>query len=258
MPIPPAAQARTRLEERLAQRPSRRRVVQPVAVPQWAVMAFTTMTAVIAVAWLLAVDPAVPPPRVVEAVPVFLLPKTDLTPGLATPLTAAELCGHEGGRRTQPVSTAVRDTVFAAYGADVRRSSAYELDYLITPELGGVADVRNLWPQAFAGTEWNAYVKDELELHLHQLVCAGAVDVATAQKEMATDWIASYKRRFDTISPRRDYAARPLTHEDTEFLRAELAELGVEAPVDRADGTTMLALLQTVRGDAAISSNMRP
>ena len=55
--------------------------------------------------------------------------------------------------------------------------SEYELDYLITPELGGVGDARNLWPQRYDSDVWNARVKDDLERLLPRLVCDGAVDL---------------------------------------------------------------------------------
>ena len=53
----------------------------------------------------------------------------------------------------------------------------YELDYLITPELGGSGDRRNLWPERYGARVWNARVKDELEQLLPQLVCRGEVDL---------------------------------------------------------------------------------
>jgi len=34
-------------------------------------------------------------------------------------------------------------------------------------------------------------VKDRLEQRLHQLVCAGQLDLATAQHDIATDWIGA-------------------------------------------------------------------
>ena len=74
-------------------------------------------------------------------------------------------------------------------------------------------------------TPWNAYVKDELELHLHRLVCDGAIDLATAQREIVTDWITAHKRYLRTDKPLRDYATSPLTEQATEFL-LELEESG--------------------------------
>ena len=48
---------------------------------------------------------------------------------------------------------------------------------------------------------WNARVKDELEELLPVLVCRGQVDLATAQRDIAVNWIAAYKRYFHTDRP---------------------------------------------------------
>jgi hypothetical protein len=58
-----------------------------------------------------------------------------------------------------------------------------------------------LWPQSFSNTVWNAQVKDALEDHLHQLVCAGNLDLSTAQREIAVNWIEAYKKYFHTDKP---------------------------------------------------------
>jgi hypothetical protein len=42
--------------------------------------------------------------------------------------------------------------------------------------------------------DWNARVKDRLEDRLHALVVNGKLDLKTAQREIATDWIAAYKK----------------------------------------------------------------
>jgi hypothetical protein len=141
----------------------------------------------------------------------------------------------------------VRQSVFESYGADYRHSADYELDYLITPELGGTSDARNLWPQPYVRTPWNAYVKDELELHFHRLVCDGRIDFVTAQREISTDWIAAYKRYFNTDRPLRDYASSPLTERDGDFLRSELEELGLSIQADRSDGPALMAMLRAAR-----------
>jgi len=43
---------------------------------------------------------------------------------------------------------------------------AYEVDFLMTPELGGAASIHNLWPEPYFETRWNAHVKDDLEERL--------------------------------------------------------------------------------------------
>jgi hypothetical protein len=45
-------------------------------------------------------------------------------------------------------------------------------------------------------------VKDRLENRLHQMVCAGQLDLKTAQQEIAGDWIAAYKR-YEPPYPQR-------------------------------------------------------
>jgi hypothetical protein len=92
--------------------------------------------------------------------------------------------------------------VFQEYGMENARQTDYELDYLITPELGGAEDIRNIWPEPHSSTKWNSYVKDDLENYLQQLVCAGKLDLSTAQHDIATDWISAYKKYFHTDRPR--------------------------------------------------------
>jgi hypothetical protein len=99
------------------------------------------------------------------------------------------------------VPVALQRRVFQEYGISSARPDAYEIDYLITPALGGADDIRNLWPQSYSSTVWNARVKDALEDRLKDLVCAGDVDLAEAQREIASDWIAAYKKYFHTDRP---------------------------------------------------------
>lgn len=121
-------------------------------------------------------------------------PKASLTPGEARPISMEEACRARAAEvvvRDIPVET--RRRVFAAYGIDPSRPGEFEVDYLITPDLGGTASDRNLWPQPYSA-KWNARQKDQLEERLHELVCGGQLDVATAQHEIASDWIAAYKK----------------------------------------------------------------
>ena len=86
----------------------------------------------------------------------------------------------------------------AAYGLEGQPLSAYELDHLISLELGGApADVANLWPQPWAGDP-NAHQKDAVETHLKREVCRGAVSLADAQRMIATDWFAVYREQHLT------------------------------------------------------------
>jgi hypothetical protein len=128
------------------------------------------------------------------------LPRATLTPGSARAIRVAELCSNQDLDNDPPVSPSVEQAVFKEYGVPASSKKDYALDYLITPALGGVDSIQNLWPQPSSST-WNSRVKDQLEDHLHELVCQGKVQLATAQSDMASNWIAAYKRYFNTDKP---------------------------------------------------------
>jgi hypothetical protein len=128
------------------------------------------------------------------------LPVAAFTPGAVHHTTAAELCAPQR-RIDRVISSRVRLAVLRDYRMETVPPFEYELDYLITPELGGAPTRQNLWPERYASRVWNARVKDQLELLLPRLVCEGHLDLATAQRDMAGDWIAAYKKYFRTNVP---------------------------------------------------------
>jgi hypothetical protein len=64
--------------------------------------------------------------------------------------------------------------------------------------------ILRLWPEPYQDTVCNAHVKDQLEDRLHRMVCRGHVDLATAQRDISTDWIAAYRKYFHADSPVSD------------------------------------------------------
>lgn len=144
-----------------------------------------------------------------------MLPESSLTPGAVSQLTATELCN--GVRPSRLVTETVRLQVLRAYGMQGVSAEAYELDALVTPELGGSTDAANLWPQRYQSPIWNARVKDELEELLPRLVCSDQMTLADAQREIATDWVAAYKRHFKTDVPLRVHTLGTVD-EDEELL----------------------------------------
>jgi anti-sigma factor RsiW len=164
------------------------------------------------------------------------LPIHMLTPGAARPMSLDVLCAGRSVDRP-PVAPTVRDVVLRGYRMEHVAAREYELDYLITPELGGVPDARNLWPERYATSVWNARVKDELEDLLPQLICRGQVDLPTAQREIADNWIAAYKKYFRTDHPIR----RPADLHDDDDARprhtARVSASSLEAllVLDRSD-----------------------
>ena len=130
-----------------------------------------------------------------------LSPNPTLTPGAIVPMTQADICTtRESTVKPRLVLASVGKQVFAEYGIRNPQPRRYELDYLIDPDLGGSDDTRNLWPQPYSA-QWNAHIKDALEEHLRELVCAGVITLTQAQKDISVDWISAYKKYFKTDRP---------------------------------------------------------
>ncbi len=138
--------------------------------------------------------------RLVARVEHGALPDARLTPGYTVNVALSDICSGRLQDIEHQLPPSVRQQVLRNYGMEHVPEAEYELDYLITPELGGAPDPRNLWPERYALRTWNAKVKDRLEEVLPRLVCEGAVDLETAQREIARDWIAAYKKY---VAPQR-------------------------------------------------------
>jgi hypothetical protein len=187
-PLPPAASSRTQLVAQLA--------ALTAAPPRsWQRMAS------IAAAIVLSAISAVVLYRQGSEIEAMSVPKPALTPGATVPVTRSDVCLAEERKQVRIIPAAIQRQVFREYGIPDDAPLAYEVDHLITPELGGSDDIRNLWPQSYSDTVWNAHVKDALEDRLHQLVCEGKVDLARAQQDISTDWIAAYKKYFHSNRP---------------------------------------------------------
>jgi hypothetical protein len=131
---------------------------------------------------------------------VFSIPDSRLTPGAAVLASRQAVCA-QANTKNKAVSATLQRRVFQEYGIAGALPQAYEVDYLVTPALGGADDIRNLWPHSYSATIWNARVKDDLEDRLREMVCDGSLDLAEAQQEIAGNWIAAYKKYFHTERP---------------------------------------------------------
>ena len=129
------------------------------------------------------------------------MPDRHLTPGIARAISLNDVCSKSYNDDAQLLPASVQKEVLEQYGMEGARSRDYRLDYLISPQLGGTDDPRNLWPEPQSSTQWNMQAKDALEDRLHQLVCQGKVDISTAQHDLAGDWVSAYKRYFHSERP---------------------------------------------------------
>jgi hypothetical protein len=130
-----------------------------------------------------------------------ILPNRTFTPGVVRRASLAEVCALPHEQVVRAVSPSQRQRVLEEYGIPAEQSDDYELDYLITPGLGGEDDIRNLWPQPHRAATWNAFAKDVLEERLHEMVCAHQLDLAIAQEAIADNWIAAYKKYVQAVPP---------------------------------------------------------
>ena len=130
-----------------------------------------------------------------------LLPDARMTPGDTLDVTVQDLCVPGYTQKVRDVPASVKRQVYAEYDIPSHQPGEYEVDHLISLELGGSNSVKNLWPQSYQTQPWNAHVKDDLENKLHAMVCSGQLDLKVAQHDIATDWIAAYKKYFQTDRP---------------------------------------------------------
>lgn len=119
------------------------------------------------------------------------LPDINLTPGDTVEVSLDVLCtvGYTATVRNVPPS--LRRQVFKNYNTDPN-SDKFEVDHLISLELGGSNDIKNLWPESYTKLPYTARAKDKLENKLHKLICTNKLDLKTAQQMISTDWISAY------------------------------------------------------------------
>jgi hypothetical protein len=147
-----------------------------------------------------------------------ILPDPKLTPGdFFTNVTVEQICTRgyangsdvlNNGHGVRYVPRPVKWKVFKAYFGKVpAKTGNYEVDHLISLELGGSNDPKNLWPESYLTTPYNARVKDKLEdrmaaLVRHELKTNGPAAATKLlkrfQHEIATNWIAVYPKYIPT------------------------------------------------------------
>ena len=120
-----------------------------------------------------------------------ILPNPTMTPGEVIPgVSLDKVCTVGYTKTVRYVPQSKKDHVYELYGI-TKVPHQFEIDHLISLELGGSNSMRNLWPQSYSGI-WGARIKDALENRLHDLVCMGKADLRTAQYEISHNWIQAY------------------------------------------------------------------
>jgi hypothetical protein len=135
--------------------------------------------------------------------PTPILPDPKLTPGDTFDVTGQDVCVPGYAKKVRAVPAWLKRQAYAEYGITEHKPGDYEVDHLIPLSLGGSNSIRNLSPQSTGTSPWNSLVKDALERKLHELVCAGQVDLKTAQREIASNWIDAYQKYVGKTPPAR-------------------------------------------------------
>lgn len=131
------------------------------------------------------------------------LPNVKFTQGVARNLPLSQICTTKWGVDARAVTPTMKATVYKKYGMVNKQGDCAlsprgcEVDHLISRELGGADDIKNLWPQPYGGV-WNASVKDKLENRLHTLICAKkpTITLKEAQGCLVNNWINCYKKIY--------------------------------------------------------------
>jgi hypothetical protein len=141
-----------------------------------------------------------PPPKPPRKPATFIgkcrrgrLPDRSCSPGRVATADVDLLCTPGYSGRVRNVSERTKNRVYFEYGIRRHSSGQYEIDHVIPLELGGSNSIRNLYPEA-ANPAPGFHQKDRLEKRLHAMVCARDLGIRTAQKAIARNWLAAYKR----------------------------------------------------------------
>ncbi|HST26343.1 MAG TPA: hypothetical protein VLJ76_10145 [Gaiellaceae bacterium] len=125
------------------------------------------------------------------------LPDRACSPGavfVGVPL--ATICTPGYSARVRDVSLAEHDSILREYGLAIRAyGRSYEVDHIVSLELGGSNLPANLYPEA-ASPAPGYHVKDRLENRLHELVCDHQLPLGVVQREIARNWVALYRQVF--------------------------------------------------------------
>jgi hypothetical protein len=111
-------------------------------------------------------------------------PDTSCTPGATFHVSARKVCERGYSKRVRNVPTSTKNKVYDEYGVTSHAPGEYEIDHLISLELGGSNSTDNLWPEKQPG----ARSKDKYENELHRQVCDGTISLKAAQRRIVRWW----------------------------------------------------------------------
>jgi hypothetical protein len=96
------------------------------------------------------------------------------------------------------VSNSLKEEVYKAYGVTEHKAGDYEIDHLVSLQLGGSNDIANLWPQPVVPHP-GFREKHKVDTLLHDAVCAGQLPLAEAQWRSAHNWVKVLSEDSESI-----------------------------------------------------------
>jgi hypothetical protein len=117
--------------------------------------------------------------------------------------TKEKICVPGYASSVRNVTQSTKNKVYAAYGVKTHKTGQYEIDHLVSLQLGGSNEISNLWPEP-ATPKPGFHEKDRVENYLHDQICNGNISLREAQIEIATNWLAVYQRMPGTNTNETD------------------------------------------------------
>ena len=118
-------------------------------------------------------------------------PDNACSPGAVLTTSTSIICKVGYTKTVRDVPLSERKKVFAGYGIPYSLHSNYEVDHIVSFELGGSNDIANLFPESYLITN-GARIKDKLENYLHAQVCSGKLSIDQAQFAISSNWLEYY------------------------------------------------------------------
>jgi len=99
-----------------------------------------------------------------------ILPDPKLSPGDVLTSDPKIVCVSGYTKRVRNVPQSLKEQVYREYGITSRQSGEYEIDHIISLELGGSNSIRNLYPESYKTQPLNAHVKGFWQLNGSRLI----------------------------------------------------------------------------------------
>ena len=127
-----------------------------------------------------------------------VLPDPACSPGAVLTTDVRTICKVGYTKTVRNVSVTTKKKVFQEYSIPWSAHSNYEVDHIISLELGGSNDISNLFPESYL-IKNGARVKDVFENYLHKQVCNGSTTITEAQSEISSNWLTYYTEILNPV-----------------------------------------------------------